>query len=119
MDEKVLKALGDPKRFLLMQKMAERSYCVRALARVSALSESAVSQHLKVLREAGLCYGVKMGYYTHYAVNREALSQVIAALQSIVDTRRLPCDGPFYGCPESEYIHCKSYVPLEKRGEEE
>ena len=43
MDEKVLKALGDPKRFLLLQLMSERGYCVRALAQKSCLSESAVS----------------------------------------------------------------------------
>ena len=115
MDEKVLKALGDPKRFLLLQLMAERGYCVRALARISRLSVSAVSQHLKILREAGLCYGVKMGYYTHYTVDRQALTAVIAALTAIVDTKRQPCDGPFYGCRESEYIRCKSYIPLEER----
>lgn len=115
MDERVLKAIGEPKRFLLLQLMAQRSYCVRALARQSGLSESAVSQHLKVLREAGLVYGVKKGYYTHYGLDKPALDQLIAGLQSLRDTQRKPCDGPFYGCPESEYLRCKSYVPPEER----
>ena len=53
MNEKILKALGEPKRFQLLQLMSSRSYCVRALAVRSSLSESAVSQHLKILREAG------------------------------------------------------------------
>ena len=118
MDEKILKALGEPKRFLLLQLMAERGYCVCALARLSYLSESAVSQHLKVLREAGLVYGVKKGYYTHYCLDKEALGQFIGELERIRDTKRQPCDGPFYGCPESEYLRCKSYVPPEKRGKE-
>ena len=118
MDEKMLKALGEPKRFLLLQLMAERGYCVRALARQSQLSESAVSQHLKVLREAGLVYGVKKGYYTHYCLDKEALNAVISALEIIRDTKRKPCDGPFYGCPESEYLRCKSYIPPELRGED-
>ena len=61
MEEKILKALGEPKRFLLLQLMAERGYCVGALALKSELSVSAVSQHLKILREAGLVYGVKRG----------------------------------------------------------
>ena len=77
MDEKILKALCEPRRFLLLQLMAERGYCVRALARQSYLSESAVSQHLKILREAGLVYGVKKGYYTHYCLDKEALGHVI------------------------------------------
>ena len=42
MDEKTLKAIGDVKRFQLLQLMSQRSYCVRALARSSQLSESSI-----------------------------------------------------------------------------
>ena len=119
MDEKILKALGEPKRFLLLQLMAERGYCVRALARLSYLSESAVSQHLKTLREAGLVYGVKKGYYTHYCLDKDALNACIEELIRIRDTKSKPCNGPFYGCPESEYLRCKSYVPPEQRRKED
>lgn len=115
MDDNTLKALFEPKRFLLMTLMSERSYCVRALARKSFLSESAVSQHLKTLREAGLVYGIKKGYYTHYGLDKEALSLVIDELTRIRDAKRRPCDGPFYGCSESEYLRCKAYVPPERR----
>jgi len=118
-EEKTLKALGDAKRFLLLQLMSERSYCVRALARASGISESAVSQHLKILREAGLVYGVKRGYYTHYRVDKDALGEIISELEMMRSARRKPCDGPFYGCPEAEYIRCQAYVPPEKRMKEE
>lgn len=117
MDEKTLKALGDPKRYGLLRMMSERSYCVGALAARSGLSESAVSQHLKILREAGLVYGVKRGYYTHYCVDKAVLSGIIAELSQMLTMDRGPCDGPFYGCPESEYIRCKAYVPPENRNE--
>ena len=119
MEANVLKALGDPRRFELLQLVADRSYCVRALARRSHLTESAVSQHLKILREAGLIYGIRIGYYTHYRVDRDALGQVISELEMIRTAERKPCDGPFYGCPESEYVRCKSYVPLENRSKME
>ena len=115
MDEKLLKALGEPKRFLLLQLMSDRGYCVRALARKSCLSESAVSQHLKILREAGLVYGVKRGYYTHYCLDKVVLGCIISQLEQIRDAERKLCDGPYYGCPESEYLRCKSYVPPEQR----
>lgn len=115
MDDKTLKAIGDPKRFLLLQLMSRRSYCVGALAHVSGLSESAVSQHLKIMREAGLVYGVKRGYYTHYCVDKDALKAVIDELGQMLSVERKPCDGPFYGCPQAEYIRCKAYVPPEKR----
>lgn len=119
MDDKILKALGEPRRFQLLQLMSGRGYCVRALALRSGLSESAVSQHLKILREAGLVVGIKRGYYTHYRCDKEALGAVITELEQLRDMKRGPCDRPFYGCPESEYLKCKSYVPPEKRGKED
>lgn len=119
MDEKTLKALGDPKRYLLLQLVAEKSWCVGALARRSGLSESAVSQHLKILREAGLVYGVKRGYYTHYRLDKEALDCVISELQQLREMRFEPCEGRLHGCPESEYIRCKVYAPQENRKKEE
>ena len=115
MEEKILKALFEPKRFMLVKLMSERAYCVRALALKSYLSESAVSQHLKALREAGLVYGVKKGYYTHYGLDKAALTEVIDELTAIRDIKRKPCDGPFYGCAESEYLRCKAYVAPEDR----
>ena len=119
MDDKTLKALGDPKRFLLLRLMSRRGYCVGALAKSTGLSESAVSQHLKILREADLVYGVKRGYYTHYCVNKDAIRDVIAVLNELTNVTREPCNGPFYGCPESEYVRCKSYVPPENRTKED
>lgn len=118
MEVSVLKALFEPKRYLLLQLMSERSYCVRALARKSGLTDSAVSQHLKVLKDADLVYGKKRGYYTHYGLNKDKLADVIAELTKLGTTKRKPCEGPYYGCSESEYLRCKAYVPPEKRGKD-
>lgn len=117
MDEKTLKALGDPKRYNLLRLMSSRSYCVGALAKRSELSESAVSQHLKVLREAGLVYGVKRGYYTHYEVDKRALGEVVAELSELLEMRPIPCDGVFQGCAESEYIRCQTYLSAREKRE--
>lgn len=118
MDEKILKAIGEPKRYQLLQLMAQRGYCVGALAIKSQLSVSAVSQHLKILREAGLVFGVKQGYYTHYRVDKEVLGAMIQELVQLCAVQRKPCSGPFYGCPEAEQLQCKSYVPPELREKE-
>ena len=118
MNEKILKALFEPKRFILLQLMAERGYCVRALARKSELSESAVSQHLKIMREAGLVYGVKRGYYTHYYLDKEVLGEFLSEFEAIRDTERKPCARPYYGCSEAEAVGCGAFVPLDKREKE-
>ena len=117
MDANVLKAIGEPTRFKLLRLMSERSYCVQALAYESGISESAVSQHLKILRDAGLVEGIKRGFYTHYRVNRPVLEEVINEFRLLTEIAPKPCERPFYGCPLSEKIGCKSYVPPEKRGE--
>ena len=120
MDEKILKALCEPRRFLLLQLMSERGYCVRALARKSYLSESAVSQHLKVLREAGLVIGEKRGYYTHYKLDKQAISQIIADLSALRDTEHTACvKKGYYGCSEAEFVRCGAYLKQQSKGKDE
>ena len=114
MEDRMLKAIGDPKRYMLLTFMCEQAYCVGALARKSRLSESAVSQHLKVLREAGLVCGVKRGPYTHYSVDKAALAEVIAELERLRDMQPEPCEGPFTGCSEAEHIKCRAFIPEKK-----
>ena len=119
MEEKTLKALCEPNRYKLLALIQQRSYCVAALALESGLSESSVSQHLKILREADLVQGVKKGFYTHYILNREALQKVIDELNLLTQATPKKCGGkPFYGCPQAEIIKCKAYIPPEDRHEE-
>jgi DNA-binding transcriptional ArsR family regulator len=49
-----LDALGDPTRRAIFERVAERPRAVGELARELPVSRPAVSQHLRVLREAGL-----------------------------------------------------------------
>lgn len=71
-----LKALADETRYKLLQLLLEHDFCVGALSMRLGISEAAVSQHLQVLRKAGLVKGEKRGYYTHYQVERSALMEV-------------------------------------------
>ena len=61
----VLKAIADETRMKILLLLLRHNYCVRALARKLELSEGAVSQHLKILRDAGLLIGEKKGYFMH------------------------------------------------------
>ncbi|NLZ38345.1 MAG: winged helix-turn-helix transcriptional regulator [Firmicutes bacterium] len=79
----ILKALSDESRYKLLQLLLQHDYCVGALAQRLNISESAVSQHLKILRQAGLVKGDKRGYYTHYYVERELLRQAANDLEQL------------------------------------
>jgi ArsR family transcriptional regulator, arsenate/arsenite/antimonite-responsive transcriptional repressor len=71
-----IKAIADENRLKIIRLLLNKDYCVRALAKKLEISESAVSQHLKTLREAGLVIGVKKGYFVHYKVERENLRSI-------------------------------------------
>jgi DNA-binding transcriptional ArsR family regulator len=53
---------------------------VGALAGHLNISKAAVSQHLQILRRAGLVRGEKRGYWTHYSVEKSAILQIAKEL---------------------------------------
>ena len=70
----MLKALGNPLRFRIMQYLAEHQTCITGqIVAFTSLAQSTVSQHLKVLREAGLIEGEIDGPATCYCVSAEGL----------------------------------------------
>lgn len=80
---KTLKALSEKTRFELVKLLVKHDLCVRALATQLNITESAVSQHLKILREAGIVKGDKRGYYTHYYVDRKRLKEVAEEINQL------------------------------------
>jgi len=68
----MLKALGNPVRFEIVQILAERKTCITGeLVDCTTLAQSTVSQHLKVLKDAGLIKGEIDGPATCYCLNDE------------------------------------------------
>jgi ArsR family transcriptional regulator len=71
--------LADPTRLKLLRLLSQQkdthALCVKALALRLGVTQPAVSQHLKVLKSAGLVKGERHGYHIHYFVNEEALIQ--------------------------------------------
>ena len=75
----MLRALGEPARLRIFLLLLERRHCVRSLAGELGVSEPAVSQHLKIMREAGLVRGEKYGRHTHYLPEQVALGFLAGA----------------------------------------
>ncbi len=71
---RMLKALGNPVRFQIMQILAEKQTCITGeIVELTSLAQSTTSQHLKVLREAGLIIGEIEGPATCYCLNPEGI----------------------------------------------
>jgi ArsR family transcriptional regulator len=70
----MLKALGNPIRFKIVEYLAEHQTCqTQQIVQATPLAQSTVSQHLKVLRESGLIIGEIDGPATCYCLNPEAI----------------------------------------------
>jgi ArsR family transcriptional regulator, arsenate/arsenite/antimonite-responsive transcriptional repressor len=71
---KMLRALGNPVRFSMMQYLADHQLCITGdIVVFTTLAQSTVSQHLKVLREAGLIDGEIEGPATCYCISVEGI----------------------------------------------
>jgi len=75
----VFRTFGDATRLRLVRLLSAQrdphALCVSALARRLGVSQSAVSQHLRVLRGVGLVNRQRRGYRMHYFLDPEALEQ--------------------------------------------
>jgi ubiquinone/menaquinone biosynthesis C-methylase UbiE/DNA-binding transcriptional ArsR family regulator len=68
----MMKALGNPVRFQIVQILAEKQTCITGeIVEFTTLAQSTVSQHLKVLQEAGLIHGEVEGPATCYCLDEE------------------------------------------------
>ncbi len=71
---KMLKALGNPIRFQIVEFLARSQTCItNDIVQNTPLAQSTVSQHLKVLSDAGLIKGTVEGPATCYCLNTENL----------------------------------------------
>jgi DNA-binding transcriptional ArsR family regulator len=96
----LFRALSDPSRFGLVRLLAARQdakasdgcgdgpLCVNALAHRLKITQSAVSQHLRVLRNIGLVRGARRGAFVHYMVDLDLLDQALQTLRDSLGISR-------------------------------
>lgn len=96
-------ALGDPTRRAIFERLAERPRAVGELAAELPVSRPAVSQHLKVLKEAGLVVHRRAGTRRIYATDPGGIgamraeldrfwTQALAAYKEVVEQQPPPED---------------------------
>jgi DNA-binding transcriptional ArsR family regulator len=80
-----LTALGDPTRRAIFERLAERPRAVGELAGDLPVSRPAVSQHLKVLKEAGLVVDQPIGTRRVYRLDPDGVRDLRAYLDHFWD----------------------------------
>lgn len=94
------KALGCRARYEIFEILLKNQLCVGAIADRLGVSQPSVSQHLKVLKHAGIVEDCRCGYHVHYTVNKELIRQTAEFLTTIeVKTQgENPCTKVPGGC---------------------
>jgi ArsR family transcriptional regulator len=79
----IFKALGDETRLKILIILSRRRICAKGISKHLAISEAAVSQHLKVLKEVGVIVGEKAGYYVHYNMQEPILLEIVKFIEQM------------------------------------
>jgi len=85
---RIFKVLSVGTRVRMIDLLKRRALCVNALARALEITPAAVSQHLRVLRDAGIVTTDKRGYFVHYRVNEKTLAQWSKTTRSLLKMDR-------------------------------
>jgi DNA-binding transcriptional ArsR family regulator len=83
--EAITKAFGNPKRLKLLQCLADGEACVSELDQQCELSQSAVSQHIAVLKHAGLIECRKEGKRCFYSLADEKVTEIASRIHALSD----------------------------------
>jgi len=82
---RMLKALGNPTRVQIMRYLTANPQCITGdIVAFTPLAQATVSQHLKVLREAGLICGTIDGPAMCYCVDNESVAWLKERIQVIL-----------------------------------
>ena len=97
LDDPTLRLLADPLRARIVELLATERLCTCHLVDELGAGQSNVSNHLRVLREAGVVSAEPAGRYTYYAVEPHVLDGLADRLRELAvaaraaASRRRPC----------------------------
>ncbi len=75
------KALCDEKRIKIVSLLLEREHCVCELIEKLNLSQSTVSHHIKIVKQAGLLNERRCGTWNYYSINQSGFAQYASELE--------------------------------------
>lgn len=88
---RLLKVLSVGTRVRIVQLLKGRALCVNALASRLDVTQGAVSQHLRIMRDAGLVIDEKRGYFVHYRLNEDTLAAWREEIDRLLDPTHGVC----------------------------
>ena len=84
----ICQALAHPARYAMVQALTERNCSGKELKKLTGLSMSNRSQHLRVLRRAGLVREVQEGRDKKYILVDQSVTEVLSAIIAVLEYRQ-------------------------------
>ena len=82
---KIFKALSDQNRLRILKALQTKVLCVCEIRELLQLANSTVSQHLKILKEAGFIAEQKDGKWVNYKINLNPTDERVIAILTSLD----------------------------------
>lgn len=80
----LLKAMAHPVRYKIIKFLYEGPKCVCKLKEEFEFSQANISQHLRILKDAGILKSEKVGLETHYSLYNEDIKDILISAEKYV-----------------------------------
>ena len=82
----VMESLSDPIRINILELMMNGEICVCDIVKVTGLSQSKISYHIKILKDSGLICDRQEGRWVYYKLDSEVLSDIQNWIGKLIDS---------------------------------
>jgi ArsR family transcriptional regulator, arsenate/arsenite/antimonite-responsive transcriptional repressor len=87
-DTDVMRVLADPLRWKIVTLLARETLCTTHLTEETGARQTNLSNHLKVLRDAGVVDTEPCGRFTYYSLRPEVLEALAGSFADLAATAR-------------------------------
>lgn len=97
-DTDLIRVLADPLRLRIVTLLAEETLCTTHLVEETGAKQTNLSNHLRVLREAGVVETEPCGRYTYYKLRPDVIAQLAGHFADLAESARNAADNK-RACP--------------------
>ncbi|MGW3940041.1 ArsR/SmtB family transcription factor [Streptomyces phaeochromogenes] len=97
-DTDLIRVLGDPLRLQIVSLLAKEMLCTTHLVEETGAKQTNLSNHLRVLREAGVVETEPCGRWTYYKLRPDVIAQLAGQFADLAESARTAADNK-RSCP--------------------
>ena len=84
----IMESLSDPIRINILELMMNGEICVCDIVKVTGLSQSKISYHIKILKDSGLISDRQEGRWVYYKLDLEVLSDIQNWMANLIQSSK-------------------------------